>query len=65
MVKKNNFGSNAFKTQREEIIYLLTIILFKYKSDLTYIIDTINTMKKKYTDFYLFLIIMKIIGFSI
>ena len=40
-LKQNKYGSNIFKSQREEIIYLLTIILFKYKSDMNYIKDTI------------------------
>ena len=53
-LKKNGYGSNEYKKSNEEIAYLLTIILFKYKSNMKYIEKTILNMKKTYPDYEIF-----------
>ena len=53
-MKKNGFGTNEFKEQRKEIIYLLTIILFKYKSNKSYIEETIKNLIESYPNFITF-----------
>ena len=44
-LKTNGFGKKEFKHEAQEIAYLLSTILFKYKSE---------NLKKKYPDFLSF-----------
>lgn len=53
-MKNNGLGKKEKKEVRENIIYILTILLFKYKSDMEYVKNTINNLKTLYTEFLTF-----------
>ena len=50
-LKKNGFGKKEYTKDSQEIIYLLSIIVFKYRSDMEYVYTTIDNLKKKYPAF--------------
>lgn len=53
-MKKNIFADNIYKKDREEIIYLLAFLLFKYKGNIKYIEDYLNKQIIKNPDFIKF-----------
>jgi hypothetical protein len=44
----------VYKKKSKKIVYLLTIILFKYKSNMNYIKTTLENLKEKYPEFISF-----------
>lgn len=44
-MKNNGLGKKEIKKEREDIIYILTFILFKYKSDMSYVTATLEDLK--------------------
>jgi len=44
-MKNNGLGKKEIKKERDDIINILTIILFKYKSDMSYVMATLEDLK--------------------
>ena len=44
-MKNNGLGKKEIKKERDDIIYILTFILFKYKSDMSYVTATLEDLK--------------------
>ena len=53
-MKNNGLGKKEIKKEREDIIYILTFILFKYKSDMSYVMSTLEDLKNSYPLFLSF-----------
>ena len=53
-LKKNGFVKKEYTKDSQEVIYLLSIIVFKYRSDMEYIYKYIYNLKKKYPAFLSF-----------
>ena len=50
-MKNNGLGKKDIKKDREDIIYILTILLFKYNSNMTYVENTMKELRKSYPNF--------------
>jgi len=43
-----DWGKKKLNQERDDIIYILTIILFKYKSDMSYVKAALEDLKNSY-----------------